>query len=903
MIAHPSPTPSRDGHLRKLWPLVLAVLLLTIVPLVIDHWASRDQAGANNSGDQTVTAMSARVIRNTQKTTLLVVAALSLLYFRKLVPVLSSVVLASLSGLLVAAEMVLILWLVYGGLASVGMPGLVWSPNPATMIHAAFSVTLSLYWMLYLLFVRDFEVHRHQPDRHVWVRFAPVLEASGLPGLLGSKTDGADSVLRLRWFLGYAGLPVLLALAIPAVMPAVRPGDGRVVIEWPWLAGMALGAGAIAALVWARVATRLHEVWRQLVSRQLQFRAVLDLDPDRLDPHANTKNIVIIVAIVVAASFLEPLVGHEIMHAIIPPVFSICVMLGVVATFVTYLGTRRWSARIVAVVVLLALVAAAGMLSYEVEIRDLHALYPSAFVQIRDQFVLPSPGDAVRAGVVSLERFQKEIPPGAAHRAWQERQALLDRWSRSFQNHAGTATASRQPILVVVTTSGGALRAAIWTQTVLGYLDRTFDDFPHHVRLITGASGGMLGAARYVSGHHDGTGVLGGPGKPLTVPDYLTPIAWHIAFRDFFPCSLVPWATYNRGDALEDAWIEFDDGIAHTFGEINRKEQEGLIPSIIFSPMLVEDGRRLLISNQPLHDLGVNLGSALLADDVHALREQFLKEAQAKGKPKPPTDDDLEYPELTSVSAVEFFGMFGEESRNRLRLATAVRMSATFPYVTSSVTLPTVPPRHVVDAGYYDNYGVNLAAAWIASHRDWIKMNTAGVLLVQIRAFRNEGRLKKLSTDIQEPSSGDGAIDTRGPWSARAFHLFPRLFSLVADGVKSVVIPFEGLATARSSSMYFRNDEQIVGLHAMFSNVTGDKEFFRSVIFTCDTVQSGQETQNVETLNWYIDARESENIRHNMEPYDPKRGVGRDRNALRVKTLQQWWRSREARKSGTAQGR
>ncbi len=34
--------------------------------------------------------------------------------------------------------------------------------------------------------------------------FAPVLEASGVPGLLGHNTDGADSVLRLRWFLGYA---------------------------------------------------------------------------------------------------------------------------------------------------------------------------------------------------------------------------------------------------------------------------------------------------------------------------------------------------------------------------------------------------------------------------------------------------------------------------------------------------------------------------------------------------------------------------------------------------------------------------------------------------------------------------------------------------------------------------
>ena len=40
------------------------------------------------------------------------------------------------------------------------------------------------------------------------------------------------------------------------------------------------------------------------------------------------------------------------------------------------------------------------------------------------------------------------------------------------------------------------------------------------------------------------------------MPDYLTPIAWQIAFRDFFPNSLLPWATYNRGDALEDAWID-----------------------------------------------------------------------------------------------------------------------------------------------------------------------------------------------------------------------------------------------------------------------------------------------------------------------------------------------------------
>ncbi len=188
-----------------------------------------------------------------------------------------------------------------------------------------------------------------------------------------------------------------------------------------------------------------------------------------------------------------------------------------------------------------------------------------------------------------------------------------------------------------------------------------------------------------------------------------------------------------RNPNLEDAWIEFDRGIAHTFAQIRQNEQEGLIPSIVFSPMLVEDGRRLLIGNQPLNDLAVNLGTALLGDDVAGLRDQFTNEKQTTGSQGSPTDYDLEYPGLASVSAVELFEMLGEESRKNLRLASAVRMSATFPYITSSVTLPTEPPRHVVDAGYYDNYGVNLAAAWIASHRLWIKKNTAGVLLIQIR--------------------------------------------------------------------------------------------------------------------------------------------------------------------------
>ena len=43
----------------------------------------------------------------------------------------------------------------------------------------------------------------------------------------------------------------------------------------------------------------------------------------------------------------------------------------------------------------------------------------------------------------------------------------------------------------------------------------------------------------------------------------------------------------------------------------------------------------------------------------------------------------------------------------------------------------------------------------------------------------------------------------------------------------------------------------------MFTELTNDRAFIRSVIFTCDTIQVGQDAQNVETLNRYIDPEDS----------------------------------------------
>jgi hypothetical protein len=379
------------------------------------------------------------------------------------------------------------------------------------------------------------------------------------------------------------------------------------------------------------------------------------------------------------------------------------------------------------------------------------------------------------------------------------------------------------------------------------------------------------------------TGPSWGPPEP---PNYLGAIAWQIAIGDILPNSLLPWHRYNRGDALEDEIARTDSAIKHYFDDHKEGEEKGRMASIIFSPMMVEDGRRLLISNLPLSDLTWNPGEALLREDADELKKRVKR-----NHPNQPVNDDydLEYPRLASRQAVEFFRLFGDDARKSLRLVSAVRMSATFPYVTSSVVLPTDPPRHVVDAGYYDNYGVNLAAGWVASHIDWLSQNTGGVLVVQIRAFQNERRLKCLDETIGAPVAAravDGVV--RSGWLQRLLSFF---WSRVTEGVKGWVLPLEGVAQARDSSMYFRNDEQLLVLSEMFQDKTKRADFFRSVIFTCSSDQGGQEVQNGETLNWYMDKQEYDNIRADMGYENPTKNVGRDRNDLRVRSVIDWWRT------------
>jgi hypothetical protein len=350
--------------------------------------------------------------------------------------------------------------------------------------------------------------------------------------------------------------------------------------------------------------------------------------------------------------------------------------------------------------------------------------------------------------------------------------------------------AERRPV-VVVAASGGGLRAAVWTQAILQRLEFEFRNkkvkFPAHVVVITGASGGMLGASYYTAvlptaslDSKDRLEQLKGQFHSLATTDFLTPLTQELAFRDL-PLFFSPWPRkYDRGMTLEDAWtgMKYGNSLNVSFHDLKKHEQEGNCPSLIFSPMVVDDGRRLLISNLDL--------SYVASNDGNLLRD--TKQVGETGS------------ENYSREALEFFRLF-PTTQKQFRLATAVRLSASFAYFSPATYLPTNPPRRIVDAGYYDNDGTSVAASFLFSgmNRQWFEEFASGLVLIQIRdtGTEQERRLLPPTPDQEKPE-----------------------ISFLERSLQQLTTPPEGLWQMRIASTSFRND----GLLELLSQVSNDRE-------------------------------------------------------------------------------
>ena len=312
---------------------------------------------------------------------------------------------------------------------------------------------------------------------------------------------------------------------------------------------------------------------------------------------------------------------------------------------------------------------------------------------------------------------------------------------------------------------------------------------PYHVRLVTGASGGMIAGAYYVASlaqpgpagavtrnpipRFDGTptplthaDLLDGVRQDLLTPVTHTPGEPRPA-RPVHPAPVPVRPRAGPGDGAADAL----PGQLHVpLASLRDGEAAGWRPSLIFSPMLVEDGRQLFVSNLDLREVTQNRAFILGEDDRRS-------------------PSDSEGFGLLSREGVEFFKLF--PGATDFSVATAARMSASFPYVLPAVPLPTNPPRRVVDAGYYDNFGIGIAASWVFNHMEWIEANTSGVVVIQVRDGVSEaGRKREEVTDS-----------------------FP---SLVKRGLQWLTTPPAGLWTSRMTSNAFRNDNMLHLLEDFF---------------------------------------------------------------------------------------
>lgn len=276
-----------------------------------------------------------------------------------------------------------------------------------------------------------------------------------------------------------------------------------------------------------------------------------------------------------------------------------------------------------------------------------------------------------------------------------------------------------KPKLVVVNCSGGGLRSALWTFKVMRDLDSlTQGSFSNALHLITGASGGMVGASYYrelmldkVNGKiasTQSTHYLDNISK-----DLLNRIAFSISTSDIF--FRMQQVEYNgqgypkdRGYAFEQQLIKNLNGsLDKSLGDYFQPEKKSDIPVMIFTPTIVNDGRRLLISSQQLS----------------FLHESHLKENKGLNP---------------IVENVEYQKFFAGSNPNDVRFTSVLRMNATFPYIMPMVTMPTKPGMQVMDAGIRDNYGTKTTVTFIHVLEDWIRENTSGVVIVKIRDSKKQ---------------------------------------------------------------------------------------------------------------------------------------------------------------------
>jgi hypothetical protein len=267
---------------------------------------------------------------------------------------------------------------------------------------------------------------------------------------------------------------------------------------------------------------------------------------------------------------------------------------------------------------------------------------------------------------------------------------------------------------IVVATSGGGILASAWTATVLGNLTASDPNFAPSLRLLSGVSGGSAGLMFYVNQLRN-KGDMSQLFEAASASS-LDAVAWGLAYPDFLRTFLVYRGDEDRSAGLRRAWARHATPLHGA--TLGGWRPDSLTPALIFNSTVEETGERFLFANYAV-------GPPMKDNKLPARRV--------------------------------FQDVFPNHD---IAVTAAVSNSAAFPYVSPASRAEDGKKIHLVDGGYFDNFGVASAIDFLMdAYRADENLRKESILLVLIEAspessFQGAGKNRTWPYQIIAPPRG-----------------------------------------------------------------------------------------------------------------------------------------------------
>jgi hypothetical protein len=423
---------------------------------------------------------------------------------------------------------------------------------------------------------------------------------------------------------------------------------------------------------------------------------------------------------------------------------------------------------------------------------------------------------SAQPALYTLDRLDSLTHPDTMMKDRENLIRILENWKAKFPNDS-------LPKLVIVSASGGGQRAALWTLRVLQEIHLiTKGEITKSSALYTGASGGVLGEAffreLYLRSQNDQSIDLSAPlFLDQIASDNLNPIIFTLLVNDL----LIRNQTYDyrgrsylkdRGFAFEDQLNKNTKGILDkTLMDYKVPEEKALIPMMPVTALITNDGRKLVISPHSMSFLG---------GAVEGLSGKSEKK-----------------------QSIDFLRFFEKQDPGNLRFLSALRMSATFPFITPNVELPSNPVMKTMDTGLSDNFGIQDALRFVYVFKDWIAKNTSGVVMITIRD--------------SEKNSEIPAKD------------LPRVLEKFFTPLKNIYVNWDNVQTIQNEVLYnYLSESMPFGVERI------EFEYAPSKILTGESVDYPDGNPRA-SLNWRLTAREKSSIISSLNTSDNQQSLKR----------------------------